>query len=556
MEIKKLKDTERFEIFENVLKLSSDYFEAIRQHMELNNPDLYKTFTRLQTEAATAIKAAHDLAGRISSLDDVVKFYTLSGEIQSALEQLVDIVKNPYYADLITIDKSMTYKMQIQQVKINLQNGLANYKRIVEVEDREIFQQVAEALDVKTNYESIINDIRKYEAPNRLLIYIMKAILNVVDAENLLRGKIEHFKDNIISTKHDLSPAMAQSADTPLSWQVFRRGLIPTTPYLSVGDLLRECFGYAHDDASSLVDNLDKATGRHSVLIIHKHVGKEIDFNVLPIIDTAYIEKHKLYTNRNNGLNKMIWRRFDTIRDVTSDKTPTPPRNYTEIDNKTPRWLLLENTGALYRVLGRAFGDLYVDKEIVDQIRNGVTQRPEAYHDICEYYILNRGGEARGRDIVRWFDEMKLKTTPTEGMKQNMLDELVQSFTPDESWLGENGVEKFAQACRTGYQRVVSRHLIRYLEAEKITSREVKVSFAIKLDDIFREFRRRLETSIRKFVHGGLFTKRAKYGEHLRMIYRDVMNDVIQDMDSAPSKWQSLEMTLKEFYIEYRHVNV
>jgi hypothetical protein len=174
--------------------------------------------------------------------------------------------------------------------------------------------------------------------------------------------------------------------------------------------------------------------------------------------------------------------------------------------------------------------------------------RPLAYHNIQEYYILNRAGEVRRESLLNWYDELKLKTPPTDALKTNMLNELVENFKPE----GITTEQAFVEKCREGYKRIVSKHLIKYLEAERIRARELKASFALHLDDIFREFRRKLESAIAKIVHPGLFSKRSDMSKHLVDIYRDIMKETIEDMDSPPSKWQSVEKTLKEFYIETR----
>jgi hypothetical protein len=546
MEVETLKNTERFVMLEAVFSSITIYFKAIAGLMELINPSLFHKYKELDKCVRSGLAQGKELAARASSLEEIIKFYYVMGGVQVAMEQMADLVKNPYYDELLTIEKSMTTKMQLNQTKFNLFGSLRRLHEVLMNEDPRIFKQVVDSLDIKNNYEKVLEDIKRYETPNKLLIYIVKSILNLHDVEHLIRPKLEAFKDVVLEKQPPLNPRFAFATDSSLAWTVSLYGLIPTTPYLNSKDLLTGTLPYKYNVLKSELENLIDETTDKSLLIINRSVGRNIDYNVLPLVDAKYIEKHKLWTNRNSGLNKLVWRRFDTVREIPTESSGP---NFTKYDRGTEDWIVVETTDwKYYRLLGRAFGDLYVPRVTVDKILNGVSMRPLAYHNIQEYYILNRAGEVRRESLLNWYDELKLKTPPTDALKTNMLNELVENFKPE----GITTEQAFVEKCREGYKRIVSKHLIKYLEAERIRARELKASFALHLDDIFREFRRKLESAIAKIVHPGLFSKRSDMSKHLVDIYRDIMKETIEDMDSPPSKWQSVEKTLKEFYIETR----
>jgi hypothetical protein len=346
----------------------------------------------------------------------------------------------------------------------------------------------------------------------------------------------------------NIAQHFAEAESSP-QWYFNRMGVFPTTPYDDLSVVVKDVYGGNYDDALDAKENLSRLSTHtgNAVLIIQKGVNREIDFNLLTVLDQDYVNAHDLNTNRIAGLNKKILARFDVVKDMNLRKGDSPAFDF--IGQPTEKYIVLETNGEKYRVLGRGFGQHTVERELIDKIKKGVSLRPQAYHDICEYYILNRAGEARRRNLLSYYDEMKRVSPSVDAMKKAMLKDLVDEVKITGKL---TNLEDFEQLCRSNYTHIISRHIMKFLEMDKIESREVRVTTAVKLDDLLREFRRKLETAMRKVLHPGLFVHRKDMEAHLRAIYHDIMKDVIEDMDAPPSKWQSLDIGLKEFYIQHR----
>lgn len=543
MDVSTLKESPRFDILENILNSISEYFKPIERFMQLYHPDQHKYFLQLTADATNELEASRRASASLSSLDDVITLYGKLGKVQSNVGVMLDIIKNPYYSDLLSTGLSQAHHQRLVQVKFDIAMEIAKMKQKVAKEDETIFAKLTDSLDLATKYETVVEQLRKYDVPNRLIIYIIKRMLQVADCEQLVRQKLEQFKNVILETPVQNIGAKMPTSETSMEWIVNHRGLIPVTPYEDATKALKD-IGVEHSEGDAL-DSLKKTT--KYIVVINKGYGREIDFNYLTVLDDEYIAANELHTKRTSGVNKKIWKRFNVINPV-----PTAGLDLgvlSEYGQRNAECTILETpNGKQFRRLGLKYGDMTVSSDVVNAIKNGIHLRAGAYHDIMEFYILNRAGEVKRNNILQWYDELKTKAMPTDSMKKAVLQELVEKFNVPK----KHTVDDFVEAARTGYESILAKHVLVYLGEDRLMGRETKATFAVKLSNLMREFNRQLNTSVRKIVHPALFTKRADMDKHLRDVYRDIMQDAIEGMDAPPSKWQGVETSLKEFYLKHK----
>ncbi len=517
-----------------------EYFKPVEHFMRLFNPEQHAYFNKLSKESHDTLEEAFLAAKKLSTLDDVIEIYGILGKIQFDLDIMLNIIKNPYYFDMLSVGLSDAHHQRIVQVKFDIMMQNERLKQQIAREDVGIFTQLVDSLDLPKNYESVLMQLSKHTSPNRLIIYIIKRTLQVADCEHLIIGKLEKFKDVILGTQQCDVSGMMQTSESSMEWIVPNRGLFPVTPYEDASKALKDV-GIEHSADRPVSQSLGDS-GKY-VVVINKGYGREIDFNYLTVLDDEYIAANDLYTKRTSGVNKKISKRFNVISPV--EIKPLGDKILTEYGARQPQCVVLETpNGEQYRRLGIRYGDKSVDSGIIDRIKQGVGMRALAYQEIMEFYVLNRGGEAQRDRIVQWYDEKKTDGRSTEGMKSAMLAELISSFKPP----AEPNVDNFTSEIRDNYVKIVTKHVVKYLGNDRFMGREAKITFVAKIADVMREFNRNLNSSIRKNLHPGLFTARADMAKHLLDVYSDVMRDTINAVDAAPSKWQSTERSLKEYY--------
>lgn len=555
MEIEKLSKTERLGLVDMLYETSSDYLNELHGILRSADPLADKRYFRLRDEIGKGIaglKQQSDTLSRnaaTSSLDDVLKFYNTLETVKLNLQIVIEAVNNSYYFELLKSTRSMSFmdRARIWQMRVN--EIRHKYREVELAEDAVIFASVIRALELSKNHKSVTETIRRHPAPNRLSIKLLSEIarIGVTPAYAIL----ERYKDVALETRPMPHPDTARHVEAPASWIAGCVHLTPATPYMDPKNLLREYFDYTYDETTPLAENFSKAA-KMSCIVIMKDVTREIDYNILPVLSPEYYTRHKLFTNRENGINKLIWRRFDTLRETPHGEHVD---NFlqSEVPNST-RYTFVEYTGVLCRVVSQRFGELSVDVSVKNRVVNGVSMRPEAYGEIAEYYILDRCGDPRGRDLPKMYDLRPVKSRPTDSLKKNILDDLTASYTPDTTLEGFAAFSKFTAFCRDGavYRPVVTRHVVKYLDVREFKSRELRSTFIVKIDGILREFRKKLEDAIARQINVEIFRQRSDYDVYLKGAYRNLISGVIEALDAAPSVWQSVDTTLKEYFMSQR----
>jgi len=555
MEIDKLSKTKRFDILDSLHETTFGYIEALHGILVNADPVADKRHHRLEGEIVKGIRESRRLSAEMTknqsavTLDDVLKFYGTLETVKLAMQIVMEAVSSQYYFELLKATRSITFMDQAKIWRRLVREMRIKYRDVEKSEDAVVFASVIGIVDVGKNYRAILDTIRRHPAPNRLAIKLMSIMANNTDVR--LGPIIERYKDVVLQSPVMVHPDTSRHVESPLVWIVGCVHVIPATPYMEPAALFREYFDYAYDLSATLTENVTRATGKSSIVIM-KNVTREIDYNILPILSAEYYTRHKLFTNSENGINKLIWKRFDTVRDV---QTGPPDDNFVvNAIHGIGECVVVENTGMQCRLLSYKFGNTSVDIATMNRIITGVSQRPTAYGAIAEYYILERCGDPRGRDLPRLYEARIVKPTPTDSLKRNILEDLKTQYEPDVTLVGNEAMERFVAVCRDAniYRPTLTRHVAKYLELREIKTRELRATFVVKMDTIIREFRRRLEDAIKQHINVGIFSARTDYRAYLMGAYSDVMNTVIETLDSAPSTWQSVDVTLKEYFIMQR----
>lgn len=540
----------RIHTLREFLKSLAEYFKIAGDVMVRIDPTTYERFKHELIMLPKQLETVSKDVATARTLSSILKTTAEVERIASTSFSLAALITTPFYEERLMTSKSVGFQQTVREQIMRITGIMNTYRKRSPSEDKEVIAQVLGVMDFKTGKAEIVKDLQNTTATSQLLIEIIRRLLSEDPSLYTdLISTIERLKDGTLGTSPPIELKLPKYIEPQMT---YLHGLYPITLYMSAEELCKIInTGYSYDKSLSHIDNILKSIpDSDSVILIERTAEREVDYNVLSLTSPEYITAHDLHTNQIAGINKRILRRFATLRDVLIDANVAKSAPVSVIRGEKCYIVTTMNINTC-RLMGTQDDKLYVDTAIAQQILQPISMRPTAYSEVCSDYILGRGEILEHQLLIKWYEESREASLLQTGeYKAQLLKHLVDSVEIDPR--RDANPKMFTELCNNSYERILITDTMKFLGERKLEGREKKTTVAFRMDGLMTAFRNVLESVIKERVRDDSFRERADMERHLKGLYEDIMKNTIERLDTPPSRFQQLGITLKEHYLKTR----
>lgn len=528
---------------------TSDYFKKIEDTIKSYHPDVYAIFV-------SSIEIINKLFGCIESrlsgdLKQYIEIYDYIKECEVLLLDMQNVINNDFYNKKLFIGMSISYIEALKLERDNIQRMIAKYKAKKIVANKEIFQKISENL---TNGNDLIQLI---DRSNDLTIFITKEIVRKeLLPYSAIKNRLEIFKELALNVV--VATAGGNEWDQ-LSVLLSNHGLVPITELMKESDICEYVCDIMAIPRAKSISDLSKTLRKQNIgiIIINKKLGnKQYEFDIRPIIDEKYVLEKNLSVS-NVVLTDKLLERYDTIK-VHENKSSKGGNSYDISYRKEGKFndnLILESTvDNKYRLLTVSGSNCnIIAKHSVDNI----TLRPHVYHEIMIDRVTT-GLQENYESILKNFESISKTADSSMGVKELVLSDCMKWFEDLLSKELPNNYIEFKSMITndTVYEDIITKRLS---GLESLVEKPVEgiITFAHTLTRLIKDFAKELSYNYGKqieLIKEDIFSnkKSAEIAKILTELYKNILNETIERLDSNPSKWKKFDTTLKEFYFYHR----
>jgi len=531
-------------------KTLADYFRVASDVMVRVDPTTHASFERRISELPAELDRTEQLFASATGLADYLAAYSSLESVYSTLTGLAGILNTPYYEERLTTSKSVGFQTQIREYVSRIRGIIDTYRtRSAKDDERDIAKVVSKLnLTDATAREAVIRDIIASTVPSRLLVEVARALIRIdPGVSNRLEPTIARLKSHVLG---DSTISGTATTDNIESWLTYQCDLTPGSVWMTHEELVTE-LGGKYDKSLSFEENL-LANTKENLLLVDRSGEREVDYCILPLTDSKYIAEHQLHTSPTSGLNKRVLKRFGTLRDILTEPAAAkmPPKFVLrDISHNT---LAVVTMGIYARLLMEpGMASPLVSTNVAQSLLAPLSSRPTKYSEIESDYILSVGEALEYRLIIKWYEELMAKPPyQTADLKADVVHKLVDSVKIDPTV--HNTAAGFSELCRGSYTPVLVAETARFLGERALSGREKRSTFTVRMAGLVSAFASALELVLTSKVATHHFTERGDISRHLKGLYGDCMRATVEILDTPPSKFQQLGITLKEHFLKSR----
>lgn len=493
-------------------------------------------------------------------------------------------------------------------------------KVIVNSEGEKILEYLYEIIKPGENISVLSIYVDNVVFINNFLVYVTKRVVKERESDdsNVIKKfilRIEKLKN--LALKNAIEEAFPDEEnsisefvtvkDLPTLQQLtLRHGLFPVSEFYEFKELF-EYFGSNYDFDHSVPANMKQLANKLGmpVVILHFEARKLVEFNILPLVDKEYVKRNELETSSQSGLNNRIIRRFNTIKEIKMKDLKSPAKTdnieiYTNgndaegtivesDDVKSPvsasssRSPVSASSAAgtsctilqcinwkQYRALSNNLESKSVSIDYLSKIKNGLTTRPHNYNRIIEKAILDKGIYPGHRNIMIGYESAADNALSSEKIKNTLRTKSIEYFietyrrtknisSPKDMEVliaGEDTIEAITTILTDELAEVI-------IKPNSAKSLELNFSFVANLDIILTKFKKEYNSLSNELFASGKIIK-IRFNEMKGKVleeyivgwFKDILEKAMGSLETKPVSLDDMEMSLKEYVITQRFINV
>lgn len=489
-------------------------------------------------------------------LERCLKLYDDLESIDTDIKQLMVILENKTYDDLMKTQTSQNTILEMLSTKNNIYNKLSSYKNVILITETKQTHDILYDMIKPLENLDVLHDIVYNASYNDFLVYVLARIIKTAPASKTIKlmDRVEQLKNNALKSVTVTKIHGQVTADTfnlinrgfdTVQLMTQRHGLYPTSVYFNVKDLFTELkYLYVCDDTIDVnFRNLAKFL-THGIVIVCKRTSKLIEYNLHNLINA----NSALISDSAMGINEQMLKRFNTVKAVESKpnngymatttatatdniaNTMVSPfiiydnngdmidvhnnghhRGIDDIDN-VATWIIIERvdvdtTTQWYKLLGHASAvkksAMIHNGKFVRELISGASTRDHNYNVIHENLIMQVAVNDDHRALMSAFESAAENSVLSESVKTAIADNAEKQFVvlleknPDAKLDQPRFIEFIQNACKKMLKSVILEQMYELLYVEKPKkSLELRTTFVIQMDLMLSKFFREYDTVV------------------------------------------------------------
>ena len=489
-------------------------------------------------------------------LEQCLKLYDDLESIDIDIKQLMVILENKTYDDLMKTQTSQNTILEMLSTKNNIYNKLSSYKNVILITETKQTHDILYDMIKPLENLDVLHDIVYNASYNDFLVYVLARIIKTAPAAKTLKlmDRVEQLKNNALKSVTVTKIHGQVTTDTfnltnrgfdTVQLMTQRHGLYPTSVYFNIKDLFTMLkYLYIHDDTTDVnFRNLAKFL-THGIVIVCKRTNKLIEYNLHNLINTD----NALISDIAMGINEQTLMRFNTVKAIESkpnngdtatisitDTHVSPfiiydnngdminvgndatdgdqTRHYIDSINNVATWIIIERvdvdtTTQWYKLLGHTSATKVStlslhNSKFVRELISGASTRDHNYNVIHENLIMQVAVNDDHRALMSAFESAAENSVLSESVKTAIADNAEKQFVvlleknPDAKLDQPRFIEFIQTACKKMLKSVILEQMYELLYVEKPKkSLELRTTFVIQMDLMLSKFFREYDTVV------------------------------------------------------------
>ena len=561
------------------------YLDIIRNVLQSVNPEEYQ---KINSDITSLLELSAEIPdirpvtdGTLQMLEYMSAVFGKLEILETGFASIFDVFDNRSYAELAMYNKSATYTEEVNRDRNEALAARERYMTFAERDDEKIIKIAIDILAAGDAGDDIFKFIRENENTiNKFTIRLFHWFIITATGERQKRAEliVEKQKDIVLgSSRVDLGKYPG------VQGVICRYKLLPITQSMPPTDLFKT-LGYSYKSEESFDVNL-KTLASHGpgIIAINKATESSVEFNLTGLIDLDFIVKNNLKTQPMSGLTKKIITRFNTANrlppaktiseKVESDDDETNSETNSNHNSKPisrqisepirivagtqDTWIVIETiNGDLWRQLGLR-GDGVIPGNMIIGLTDGLTLRPHYYHSIQTEQILKRCFDKKAALLLDIYAEQNKTIGTSTPLTAKIIGKLTDIMEKKLETM-EINLLNFTDVATDKIQvnKVLLSVLIHTTGTYGSRSSEYLMTYVAKLERIQYKFGVEIAGAVREAdIPERLFKERK--GDDLKSrllsIYQSILQIAVDKLDST-RVWMEYDMTLKEFFLEEKHI--
>ncbi len=520
----------KMQLLQKIATFAKKYVEPLDDIITSFDANLY---AKILANCNTIIEKTKslDLESTEINVDFVKKLidvYTIFNTCESLIPDVVTVVNNKQYLDMYStgVSESLVSNMKMERKQIADSYESYNELLVTEKKSWDLLKPIS------TSGEQIYDYIVESGVTNKLVIRLLSFIIDNLSGKKLekLEKFIDSLKDAVLGTEKPIKVNY-------------------------VTNLPKYGLTICSDDMDLDKHTLDKS---YNLLKIWKVSKRAVTFNPLPLMDADYIASHGWSTNDYIGLNTDVVKRFSNIVAYKNDEEKYSIE-YNDNNSLYTHILETEN-GTTWHILGHKTSNNgngkvggnnkdAVSRLISDKMVAGISMRDEQYNKL-QLQQLETDMMHNPVQLKTWmkeFETVKKNLGDIHTMRNHMINQFGKHI---QSYLGENSIKNVEEFRDT----LLDEDIVGEIVSDELFSRysidysdyEDALSFLSQVQNTVDEFYRQLGSNC-----VNLSSQLPDFStDRIVSVYKKIITQTIDDLDQPPSKWRTIEVTLKGFITE------
>lgn len=580
-----------FEQSQYLHKKLTKIFSLVKKDIEKTYPDDYKEVDRNFKQLVNAIENVNIDPKSHYTFQQYLELFVHIDAIYNAAFIIFNIIFRQTVIKTITENKSASFKEDIDVEQEEISNILSHWFHKYADFAKQIIDDYSIIADANVN--AITNAATNEEKTNRqitiinaildspkteLFIYLVKLYIGFFNqsqkdrlAKKIEIMKMECFSVNDNDNKNNKSKNVSKNVsdiqfdkyvELPLTNQYSSRlGLIPKGKFEEIPAIFKK-YNWHYTKTKSVIDNFKQI--KSSFMLLYDIQPTIIQYNILPLIDSAYIDANDLHTKRNAPITDKILERFCTIKkidgmdDFVDDSKHLKPLLLYHIASKTDASVKVsDDTITVFEYQGRgmimelASANLTIINELLTQQQLEITLE---YNRILEQEIV----KVNNTNAIK---SVRIDFTPNVHLSIDIISDRISEHVTEElkgvlfdvntksDFIGILTNEKSKHYKILDYAIYDA---FAFAKSESKNKAEANISFFTTLSDIIFSFKRELQGVLSKihipsaYLHG---EQKEEYGSFILSSYKQAIKTAVVNLQLSQAIWDDVTKSLKNAVI-------